>query len=88
LKGGETSVDEAFPPVLTLDLVEASSAGRLKAAPRPASTIDVDPNWAPPTQAQQQPCGFDTPDGACNLPAGHATGPELDGFDGHDVVPQ
>lgn len=26
------------------------------------------------------------PDGACNLPAGHKTGPELDGFDGHDVV--
>ena len=32
-------------------------------------------------------CGYATPDGACNLPAGHETGPELDGFDGHDVVP-
>jgi hypothetical protein len=27
------------------------------------------------------------PDGACNLSAGHDTGPDLDGFDGHDVVP-
>lgn len=32
-------------------------------------------------------CGFETPDGRCNLPAGHATGPDLAGFDGHDVVP-
>jgi hypothetical protein len=32
-------------------------------------------------------CGFVTPDGACNLSAGHDTGPDLDGFDGHDVVP-
>jgi hypothetical protein len=32
-------------------------------------------------------CGFGTPDGACNLPAGHETGPDLDGYDGHDVVP-
>lgn len=104
VKRGETSADEAFPPVLTLDLVEASSAGRLNAAPgnygpgqprpRPTSTIDVDPNWAPPTQDQQQPnrnvpplCGFETPDGPCSMPAGHATGPEEPGFDGHDVIP-
>lgn len=44
-----------------------------------------------PGQAESQPivefCGYATPDGACNLPAGHATGPELDGFDGHDVIP-
>lgn len=32
-------------------------------------------------------CGFSTPDGACNLPPGHPTGPELDGYDGHDVIP-
>jgi hypothetical protein len=32
-------------------------------------------------------CGFSTPDGACTLPAGHPVGPDLDGFDGHDVVP-
>ncbi len=32
-------------------------------------------------------CGFDTPDGKCNLPAGHPTGPQLDGYDGHDVIP-
>lgn len=32
-------------------------------------------------------CGFQTPDGPCNLNAGHATGPELAGFDGHDVLP-
>lgn len=44
-----------------------------------------------PGMAESQPiaefCGFATPEGACNLPAGHATGPELDGYDGHDVVP-
>lgn len=105
VKRDEVKVDEAFPPVLTLDLVEASSPGRLNAAPgnygpgqprpRPTSTIDVDPNWAPPTQAQQQQpnrnvpplCGFETPDGPCSMPAGHATGPEEPGFDGHDVIP-
>lgn len=32
-------------------------------------------------------CGFATPDGPCNLAAGHPTGVELPGFDGHDVVP-
>lgn len=44
-----------------------------------------------PGKGQTKPitafCGTETPDGACNLPAGHETGPELDGFDGHDVVP-
>ena len=44
-----------------------------------------------PGKAESQPitefCGYATPDGACNLPAGHPTGPELDGFDGHDVMP-
>jgi hypothetical protein len=33
-------------------------------------------------------CGYVTPDGACNLPAGHPTGPELEGYDGHDFIPQ
>lgn len=32
-------------------------------------------------------CGFETPDGRCTLAAGHPVGPELSGFDGHDVVP-
>ncbi len=32
-------------------------------------------------------CGFETPDGRCNLPAGHRTGPDEGGYDGHDVVP-
>ena len=44
-----------------------------------------------PGKAESQPitefCGVQTPDGACNLPAGHETGPELDGYDGHDVIP-
>lgn len=44
-----------------------------------------------PGKAESQPitefCGFTTPDGPCNLPAGHATGPELAGYDGHDVIP-
>jgi len=35
----------------------------------------------------EQYCGVETPDGACNLPTGHQTGPELDGYDGHDVIP-
>lgn len=74
LKRGESSADELFPPVLTLDLVEASSAGRLNAAPGAAKPVAL--------------CGFDTPDGPCNLHAGHAVGPDLDGYDGHDVIPQ
>jgi len=32
-------------------------------------------------------CGFETPDGPCNLAAGHPVGAEYAGFDGHDVVP-
>ncbi|WIM97813.1 hypothetical protein ACTOB_001367 [Actinoplanes oblitus] len=44
-----------------------------------------------PGKAESQPitefCGWETPDGACNLPVGHPVGPELPGYDGHDVVP-
>jgi hypothetical protein len=43
-----------------------------------------------PGHAETKPitdwCEFETPDGPCDLPAGHATGPQLDGYDGHDVV--
>lgn len=84
LKRGETSVDEAFPPVLTLDMVQASSAGRLNAAP--AAPYVAAPVHAP-EDGRYAPCEFDTPDGPCNLRAGHPTGPEEPGFDGHDVVP-
>jgi hypothetical protein len=92
LKGGEVSVDEAFPPVLTLDMVQQTAAPFVAGRTKP--TLDVDPNWSPPPAAaaadpaaRGQLCGFETPDGLCNLHAGHPTGPELDGFDGHDVVP-
>ena len=84
LKRGETTPEEAFPPVLTLDLVEASSPGRLNAAP-PAYVAASVPA---PDGGRYAPCGFATPDGPCNLRAGHATGPEEPGFDGHDVIPQ
>jgi hypothetical protein len=45
----------------------------------PTTLVIQDPDWVA--------CGFQTPDGACNLRAGHPTGPELPGYDGHDVVP-
>jgi hypothetical protein len=73
LSRGEVTADEAFPAVLTLDMVQASSPGRLNAVERPAPVVL---------------CGFVTPDGPCNLTPGHATGPEEPGFDGHDVIPQ
>jgi hypothetical protein len=40
-----------------------------------------------PAPAVPPACGWATPDGACTLPAGHPVGPELPGYDGHDVVP-
>jgi hypothetical protein len=109
LKRGEMTADEAFPPVLTLDLVEASSPGRLNAAPgnygpgqpRTAATVAempfadqmqraglIPPDTQPlsPVQPPRE-CGAETPDGPCNLTAGHKTGPEEPGFDGHDVIP-
>jgi hypothetical protein len=75
LERGEATVDEAFPPVLTLDLVEASAPGRLNAAP---------PITPKPVVAR---CGFETPDGPCTIAAGHPVGPEEPGYDGHDVIP-
>jgi len=87
LQRNEISADEAFPPVLTLDMVEASSAGRLNAAP---ARVFNPPAGASVHAADLTPrtlCGFDTPDGPCNLNAGHPTGVELDGYDGHDVLP-
>ncbi len=40
-----------------------------------------------PPAAAGAPCGFVTPDGPCNLAAGHPAGPQYPGYDGHDVVP-
>jgi hypothetical protein len=46
--------------------------------------------WQGDNRAQDDPetrvCGVETPDGPCGWPAGHPTGPDLDGYDGHDVV--
>lgn len=90
IKRGEMPADEAFPPVLTLDMVQQSAAPPMQ--PFPAATpgqLDVAGNLTPgrPVEEPRTLCGFDTPDGPCNLGAGHATGPEYDGFDGHDVLP-
>jgi hypothetical protein len=100
LKGGEVSADEAFPPVLTLDMVTASAA---PAPPRTAQGVSA--GWPPPADGHpHQPaperllnipapaaapmCGYGTPDGPCNLPMDHKTGPDEPGYDGHDVIPQ
>lgn len=72
----ETTVDEEFPPErVTADEIRQHSPTLPPAEPK-----------APPAPAGM--CGFATPDGPCNLRAGHPTGPELPGFDGHDVVPE
>lgn len=86
LSRNETSADEAFPAVLTLDMVQASAPARLNAA----GPILPDADGVPraPRLAPVVLCGFVTPDGPCNLVAGHATGPEEPGFDGHDVIPE
>lgn len=91
IKRGEMPAEEAFPPVLTLDMVQQS------AAPPPArfmnrttddgTTFEGGQAEAVPPPGALVLCGFSTPDGPCNLPGGHPTGVELDGFDGHDVVP-
>lgn len=83
IKRGEMPAEEAFPPVLTLDMVQQS------AAPPPVLThpAGVSGTTIPDVPPTLPLCGFDTPDGPCNLGAGHATGPEYDGFDGHDVIP-
>lgn len=151
LKRGETTADEAFPPVLTLDMVTASAGPQnaqayaaqaltASAAPAPPRTAQgVSAGWPPPVadapagnygpgQPQPRynppaapvdgenhlfddnqaarilaahglqkgpgaeavtldPCGYNTPDGTCNMPAGHPTGPDEPGYDGHDVIP-
>ena len=83
LKRGETSADEAFPPVLTLDMVQQSAAAPGNFGPG-QPRIPADQPGAP---AVTRLCVFTTPDGPCNLPAGHPTGPEEPGFDGHDTIP-
>jgi hypothetical protein len=120
IKRGEASADEAFPPVLTLDMVQQSTpppaqsfveqqqATARAAAPRynpPTPPVDGENHLFDDNQAdrllaslgQQKgpgaesvplvPCGHSTPDGACNMPKGHPTGPEEPGYDGHDVIP-
>jgi hypothetical protein len=93
LERGETTVDEAFPPVLTLDMVQASapppSASRVVNG---VSTVNETHAAAVQRMHAEQAqvtalCGFATPDGPCNQTAGHKTGPEEPGFDGHDVIP-
>jgi len=68
-------------PELTGPVAPAPATRRLS----PADLDDPAPVDEPPPGIYL--CGFETPDGKCNRPDGHATGPELDGYDGHDVVP-
>lgn len=75
IKRREARLEDEFPPER---VTAAEITGQPSAAPR------VNPGLGPDAPG---PCGYVTPDGACNLPAGHETGPTLDGFDGHDVIP-
>jgi len=97
----ETTADAEFPPerVTAAEIVGTPPAGAARPTDRDLHLFDehqtaralatVGQQYVP-GKAESQPitefCGFATPDGACDLPAGHPTGPELEGFDGHDVV--
>lgn len=96
LRRNEITIDEAFPPArVTRDEITAARPTdqdlHLFDEHQTARALATIGQQYVPGKAESQPiteyCGYETPDGACNLPAGHPVGPELPGFDGHDVVP-
>ncbi len=74
---GETTADAEFPDRVT--------AAEITGTP-PAATASQAASVAP-EGGRYAPCEFETPDGPCNLRAGHETGPQFAGYDGHDVLP-
>jgi hypothetical protein len=102
IKRNEITVDEAFEParVTRDEIVGTPPAEPAEDPTRPdlhlfdehqtARALATIGQQYVPGKAESQPitefCGYATPDGPCDLPAGHPTGPEYDGFDGHDVV--
>lgn len=79
-------------PYSAEELQDQAELTAVAAAPATRRLSPADLDEPVTTEAGDEPppgiylCGFDTPDGRCNLPDGHPTGPDLDGYDGHDVV--
>lgn len=81
-RGQWTAVDVADMLIVIRSIGRGETTAEAEFPPERVTAAEI--TGTPPAPAA---CGFETPDGLCNLRAGHPVGPELDGFDGHDVVP-
>lgn len=87
-RGKWTAVDVADMQVVIRSIARGDTRAEDEFPPERVTRDEITgPAPATAKPAAAAVCGFETPDGRCTLPAGHPVGPELPGFDGHDVVP-
>jgi hypothetical protein len=84
-RGQWTAVDCADMRVVIHSIARGETTADAEFPPERVTAAEI--TGTAPKSTAVTACGFATPDGPCSLPAGHSTGPELPGFDGHDVVP-
>jgi hypothetical protein len=85
-RGQWTAVDVADLAVVFGSIGRRETTASEEFPAEPVTAAEITGQRAP-APAGPVVCGWETPAGACNLAAGHPVGPELDGYDGHDVVP-
>jgi hypothetical protein len=87
-RGQWTSVDVADMQVVIRSISRSETTADTEFPPERITAADL--KREAPTNPAVLPaaCGFETPDGPCNLRQGHPIGPQYPGFDGHDVVPE
>lgn len=84
-RGQWTSVDVADMQVVIRSIAREDTTVDAEFPPERVTAAEI--TGQRPAPAATAVCGWETPAGPCNLPPGHPVGPELDGYDGHDVVP-
>jgi hypothetical protein len=84
-RGQWTSVDVADMQVVIRSVAREETTADAEFPAERVTAAEITGQKAPAGPAPV--CGWQTPDGACTLQAGHPVGPELPGYDGHDVAP-
>jgi hypothetical protein len=82
-RGQWTSVDVADMQIVIRSIASKATTVDAEFPPERVTAAEITGQRAPAPSV----CGWSTPDGPCALALGHPVGPELPGYDGHDVAP-